>query len=55
MCVLSVGWFIKDLLLLIEKSSPYDGSTFPLLLSECSFTICPTPYTGTQDGMCHSI
>ena len=38
---------IKKTLLLIEKSSPYSsGSGFPiLLLSEWSFTICPTPYT----------
>ena len=30
--------------LLIGKSSPCDGSGFPLLLSEGSFTICLTPY-----------
>ena len=34
---------IKEPLLLIEKSSPFGGSGFPLSLSECSFTICPTP------------
>ena len=34
---------IKDPLLLIEKSSPYnDSSEIPLLLSEWSFTICLT-------------
>ena len=31
---------IKELLLLIEKSSPCGGSRFPLSLSEWSFTIC---------------
>ena len=35
---------IKEPLLLIGKSSPCGGSGFPLSLSECSFTICPTPY-----------
>ena len=35
---------IKDLLLLIEKSSPCGGSGFPLLQSEWFFTICLTPY-----------
>ena len=35
---------IKEPLLLIGKSSPCDGSGFPLSLSEWSFTICPTPY-----------
>ena len=35
---------IKEPLLLIGKSSPCGGSGFPLLLSEWSFTICPTPY-----------
>ena len=35
---------IKQLLLLIGKSSPCGCSGFPLLLSEWSFTICPTPY-----------
>ena len=35
---------IKEPLLLIEKSSPCGGSRFPLLLSEWSFAICPTPY-----------
>ena len=34
---------IKETLLLIEKSSPCSGGCgFPLLLSEWSFTICPT-------------
>ena len=32
---------IKEPLLLIVKSSPCDGSGFPLSLSEWSFTICP--------------
>ena len=35
---------IKEPLLLIRKSSPCDGSRFPLSLSEWSFTICLTPY-----------
>ena len=35
---------IKEPLLLIRKSSLSGGSGFPLLLSEWSFTICPTPY-----------
>ena len=36
---------IKDPLLLIGKSSSYSGgSGFSFLLSEWSFTICPTPY-----------
>ena len=35
---------IKEPLLLIEKSSPCDGSGFPLSLCEWSFTICLTPY-----------
>ena len=36
---------IKDSLLLIGKGSPCDGSTFPLSLSEWSFTICPMHIT----------
>ena len=32
---------IKEPLLLIDKGG---GKGFPLRLSECSFTICPTPY-----------
>ena len=35
---------IKEPLLLIQKSSPYVDSGFPLSLSEWSFIICPTPY-----------
>ena len=35
---------IKEPLLLIGKSSPCSGSGFPVSLSECSFTISPTPY-----------
>ena len=35
---------IKELLLLIGKSSPCGGSGFPLSLSEWFFTICLTPY-----------
>ena len=35
---------IKEPLLLIEKSSLYGGSGFPLSLSEWFFTICLTPY-----------
>ena len=35
---------IKELLLLIGKSSPCGGSGFPLSLSEWSFFICLTPY-----------
>ena len=36
--------YIKEPLLLIEKSIPCSGSGFPLSLSEWSFTVCPTPY-----------
>ena len=35
---------IKEPLLVIGKSSPCDGSGFPLYLFEWSFTICPMPY-----------
>ena len=35
---------IKNLLLLIGKSSPCGSSGFPVSLSEWFFTICPTPY-----------
>ena len=35
---------IKELLLLIGKSSPCGGSGFPFSLSEWSFTICLMPY-----------
>ena len=36
---------IKEPLMLIGKSNPSGGSGFPLsLLSEWSFTICPTAY-----------
>ena len=35
---------IKELLLLIGKSSLCGGSVFPFSLSEWFFTICPTPY-----------
>ena len=35
---------IKEHLLLIGKSSPCDGSGFPLALYVWHFTICPTPY-----------
>ena len=35
---------IKEPLLLIDKSSLCGGSRFPLSLSECSVTICLTPY-----------
>ena len=35
---------LKEPMLLIEKSSPCDGSRFLLLLAEGSFTICLTPY-----------
>ena len=35
---------IKELLLLIGKSSPCGGIGFPRSLSEWSFTICLTPY-----------
>ena len=45
MCYPACGMVhIKELLLLIGKSSPCGGSWFPLSLSEWSFTICPTPY-----------
>ena len=42
--ILSVMMHIKEPLLLIAKSSPCDGSGFPLSLSEWSFTICLPPY-----------
>ena len=35
---------IKELLLLVGKSSPCVGNGFPILLSEWSSTICLTPY-----------
>ena len=35
---------IKEPLLLIGKSSPCDGSRFPLSLFVCYVTICLTPY-----------
>ena len=35
---------IKEPLLLIGKRSPCGGSSFPLSLSEWSFTIYPMPY-----------
>ena len=45
MCYLVCGIvYIKEPLQLIEKSSPYGGSGFPLLLFVWSYTICPTPY-----------
>ena len=40
---------IKEPLLIIGKSSPCGGNGFPLLLSEGSFTICPTPYNRKQN------
>ena len=43
--ILSVGWcYIKEPLLLIDKSSLCGGSGFPFSLSEWSLTICLTPY-----------
>ena len=42
--ILSVMVHIQEPLLLIGNSSLCGGSVFPLLLSEWSFTICPTPY-----------
>ena len=44
-CVILSGMvYIKEPFLLIGKSSPCSGgSEFPLLLSEWSFTIFPTP------------
>ena len=45
MCYAVCGMvYIKEPLLLIDKSSPCGGSGFPLSLSEWSFTICLTPY-----------
>ena len=41
----------KEPLLLIRKSSPCSGgSRFPLMLSEWSFIICPTPYNRIKMG-----
>ena len=45
MCYPACGTMhIKELLLLNGKSSPCDGSRFPLSLSDWSFTICLTSY-----------
>ena len=45
MCYPGCGMMhIKVPLLLIGKSSPCGGNGYPLLLSEWSFTIVPTPY-----------
>ena len=46
---------IKKTLLLIGKSSPNGGSGFPLSLSECFFTICPTPYNRKQNVLNESL
>ena len=43
---------IKEPLRLIRKSSPCDGSGFPLLLSEWSFAICLTPYYCNCSSQC---
>ena len=47
---------IKDLLLLIRKSSPCSGgSRFPLSLSEWSLTISLTPYNSKQNVLSASL
>ena len=54
-CVILSGiimMHIKELLLLIGKSSPCGGSGFPLSLSEWSFTIFLMPYDITVNKMC---
>ena len=57
--VLSCLWddaYKKELLLLIQKSSPCSvDSGFPLLVSEWSFTICPTPYNRKQKVLSASL
>ena len=55
--VLSYLWddAYKEILLLIEKSSPYGGSVFLLSLSEWSFTICLTPYNRKQNVLSVSL
>ena len=47
--------YIKEPLLLIEKSSPCGGSGLPLSLSEWSFTICLTPYNRKQNVLSASL
>ena len=47
--------YIKELLLLIEKSSLCGGSGFPLSLSEWSFTICLTQYNCKQNVLSASL
>ena len=37
-----------------QKSSPCEGSGFPLSLSECSFTICLTPHKRKQNVLSHN-
>ena len=46
---------IKELLLLIKKSSPCGSSVFPFWLSEWSFTICPMPYNHKQNVLSASL
>ena len=47
---------IKEPSLLVGKGSPCGGSGFPLSLSLCSFTICPTLYNrggGISSCVCY--
>ena len=46
---------VKEPMLLFGKSSPCDGSRFPLSLSEWFFTICMTPYNRKDYSTCHRI
>ena len=46
---------IKEILLLIGKSSPCGGSGFPLSLSEWSFTIYLTPYNRESNVLSASL
>ena len=46
---------IKELLLLIGKSSPCGSNGFPFSLSEWSFTICPTPYNRKYNVLSESL
>ena len=46
---------IKEPLLLIGNSGPCGGSGYPLLLSEWSFTMCPTSYNHKQNVLSVSL
>ena len=48
-------WCNKEPLLLIGKSSLCGGSGFPPSISECSFTICLTPYNRKENVLSASL